>query len=169
MPSAPTPVDKTTYRQNVLATQSAQVDCFFTCPNNICMVHVIKRLIYFWWANFILIVTFLWFTGAPHTLLSKNYTQYFNVDCLSWPDNGIYWQYSEYSKDIDNSIEFNLWTRLCSTAEQFRAIPPKLLLAKTVHSGLDRKSRKSKQSWNYVDDVEVLSRLDELESVLLKY
>ena len=97
---------------------------------------------------------------TPYTSVEK-YTRYFNVDCLSWPDNGIYWQYSEYSKDIDNSIEFNLWTRLCST-EQFRAIPPKLLLAKTVHSGLDRKSRKSKQSWNYVDDVEVLSRLDEL-------
>ena len=85
---------------------------------------------------------------TPYTSV-KNYTRYFNVDCLSWPDNGIYWQYSEYSKDIDNSIEFNLWTRLCSTAEQFRAIPPKLLLAKTVHSGLlDRKSWKPKQSWN---------------------
>ena len=84
---------------------------------------------------------------TPYTSVEK-YTRYFNVDCLSWPDNCIYWQYSEYSKDIDNSIEFNLWTRLCST-EQFRAIPPKLLLAKTVHSGLlDRKSRKPKQSWN---------------------
>ena len=104
---------------------------------------------------------------TPYTSVEK-YTRYFNVDCLSWPDNGIYWQYSEYSKDIDNSIEFNLWTRLCSTAEQFRAIPPKLLLAKTVHSGLlDRTENPGNRNnpettWIIVDDVEVLSRLNEL-------
>ena len=85
---------------------------------------------------------------TPYTSVEKS-TQYFNVDCLSWPDNGIYWQYSEYSKDIDNSIEFNLWTRLCSTAEQFRAIPPKLLLAKTVHSGLLNRTENpgNRKSW----------------------